>query len=85
MVRHGNCNKLSSTRVNWHGGTQADEKHKQNKANTHHVIRPHGQIKLYLNVASAPLLKFCHSPTSAGSLVLGSQKVLLCTLVKLHL
>lgn len=87
MIPHGNCLQLSSIRVNWHGRTQADEKHKQYKANTHHDTRPYGQIKPYLNVGSASLLNSATAQPvhRAGSLVLGTKKVLLCTLVKLHL
>lgn len=72
MVPYGNCITLSSIRGNWNGRTQVDEKHKQKKANTHHVTRPYRRIKPYLNVGSAPLLKSCHSPVSAQCCILSA-------------
>lgn len=71
---NGNCIKLSFTRVNWRGRTQVDKKYKQNKANTHHVTRPYGQMKPYLKVGSAPLLKYCHSTAWAQCWILSARE-----------
>lgn len=44
------------------------------KPNAHHFTRPYGQIKLYLNVGSAPLLNFRHRPTSAQCWILSAKE-----------